>query len=121
MSGKNQATHDYILFKLGQALQLLLLAQRDTAVQKGYKNFALAIDIVHGCQKTFGDAWEATRDANMAMPDMASARTKLTLLHTGAAAQSIAAATTHIDEIIKALTHHLDVSPSPRGVRQSEK
>ena len=37
MSGKSQATHDYIVFKLGQALQLLLLAQRDTAVQKGYR------------------------------------------------------------------------------------
>jgi hypothetical protein len=31
MPGMNQATHDYIVFKLGQALQLLLLAQRDTA------------------------------------------------------------------------------------------
>jgi len=46
MPGMNQATHDYIVFKLGQALQLLLLAQRDTAVRKGYRNFDMAISIV---------------------------------------------------------------------------
>jgi hypothetical protein len=121
MSGKNQATHDYIVFKLAEALKLLIQARRDTAVQKGYKNFDLAIEIVHGCQKTFGDAWEATRDANTAMPDMTSARTKLTLLHAGAAAQSVAAATKHIDEVITALAHHMDVAPSRRGVRPSDK
>ena len=64
MSGMNQATHDYIVFKLGQALQLLLLAQRDTAVRKGYMNFDMAISIVRDCQKTFADTWAATRDAN---------------------------------------------------------
>jgi hypothetical protein len=47
MSGKNQATHDYIVFKLAEALKQLVQAQRDTVVQKGYKNFELAIDIVH--------------------------------------------------------------------------
>jgi hypothetical protein len=112
MSGKNQATHDYIVFKLAEALKQLVQAQRANPVQKGYKNFDLAIDVIHGCQKTFGDAWEATRDANTAMPDMVSARTKLTLLHTGTAAQSVAAAIKHIDEIIKALMHHMDSSPS---------
>src|ERR1700687_3814817 len=121
MSGKNQATHDYIVFKLAEALKQLVQAQRDTVVQKGYKNFELAIDIVHRCQKTFGDAWEATRDASTAMSDMESARTKLTLLHTGLAAQSVTAATKHIDEIIKALSHHLDATPSRPGVRQSDK
>lgn len=107
MSGKNQATHDYIVFKLAEALKQLAQAQRAAPAQKGYKNFDVAIDIMHGCQKTFGDAWEATRDANTAMPDMVSARTKLTLLHTGAAALSVAAAIKHIDEIIKALMHHM--------------
>lgn len=115
MSGKNQATHDYIVFKLAEAVKQLVQAQRAAPVQKGYKNFDLAIDIVRSCQKTFGDAWETTRDANTAMPDMVSARTRLTLLHTGTAAQSVAAAVKHIDEIIKALTHHVkDTYLSPR-------
>jgi hypothetical protein len=112
MSGKNQATHDYIVFKLAEALTQIVQAQKSSPVQKSYKNFDLAVDIVRGCQKAFGDAWEASRDVNTAMPDMVSARTKLTLLHTGAAAKSVAAAVKHIDEIIKALTHHLDASPS---------
>jgi hypothetical protein len=56
MSGKNQATHDYIVFELAQA-------------HLASVRFDLAIDIVHGCQKTFGDAWEATRDAYTAMPE----------------------------------------------------
>src|SRR5450759_2030690 len=112
MSGMNQATHDYIVFKLGQALQMLLLAQRDTAVRKGYKNFDMAIGIVHECQKIFGGTWEATRDANTAMPALESAKAKLILVHAGEAATSVGVAIKHIDEIIKALKPHLD---APRG------
>jgi hypothetical protein len=112
MSGKNQATHDYIVFKLAEALKLLVQAQRDTQVPEDYKTFDLAIGIVHGCIETFGDAWDATRDVNTAMPDMVSARSKLTLLHIGAAARSVAAAIKHIDEIIKTLTHHIDATPN---------
>ena len=37
MSGKSQATHDYIVFKLGQALQLLLLAQRAAQCKRATK------------------------------------------------------------------------------------
>jgi hypothetical protein len=112
MSGMNQATHDYIVFKLGQAVQILLLAQRDTPVRKNYKNFEMAIAIVRGVQKAFGDTWEATRDANTAMPELESARAKLTLVHAGEAAPSVAAATKHIDEIINALKPHLDAPTS---------
>jgi hypothetical protein len=108
MSGMNQATHNYIVFKLSQALQMLLLAQRDTPVRKNYKNFEMAIGIVHGVQKTFGDTWEATRDANTAMPELESTKAKLTLVHAGEAAPSVAAAIKHIDDIIKALKPHLD-------------
>ena len=112
MSGMNQATHDYIVFKLSEALKLLVQAQHDTPVPKSYKDFDLAIGIVCRCQKTFGDTWEATRDANTAMPDLVSARTKLALVHAGEASPSIRAAIKHIDEIIKALMHHREVSPS---------
>ncbi len=108
MPGMNQATHDYIVFKLGQALQLLLLAQRDTAVRKGYMNFDMAISIVRDCQKTFADTWAATRDANTAAPALESAVAKLNLVHSGDAAPSVAAALRHIQEVIKALKPHLD-------------
>ena len=109
MSGMNQATHDYIVFKLAEALKLLVQAKYDSPVQ-GFKNFDLAIVIVRGCQKTFGDTWEATRDAIKAMPDLVSARKKLLLVNAGNAAPSVAAAIKHVDEIIKALEHHIDVS-----------
>lgn len=41
-----------------------------------------------------------------------TARTKLMRVHAGVAAPSVAAAMKHIDEIIEALTHHIDVAPS---------
>jgi hypothetical protein len=94
---------------------LLVQAKYGTPVQ-GFKNFDLAIDIVHGCQKTFGDTWEATRDANKAMPDLVSARKKLLLVTSGDAAPSVAAAIKHVDEIIKALEHHIDVSASKGAI-----
>jgi hypothetical protein len=115
MSGMNQATHDYIVFKLAEALKLLVPAKYSTPVQ-GFKNFDLAIDIVHGCQKTFGDTWEATRDAIKAMPDLVSARKKLLLVSAGDAAPSVAAVIKHVDEIIKALEHHIDVSASKGAI-----
>ncbi len=111
MSGMNQATHDYTVFKLAEALKLLVQAKYDTPVQ-GVKNFDLALVIVRGCQKAFGDIWEATRDALKAMPDLVSARKKLLQVNTGEAAPSIAAAIKHVDDIIKALEHHIDVSAS---------
>jgi len=67
---------------------------------------------VHECQKIFGGTWEATRDANTAMPALESAKAKLILVHAGEAATSVRAAIKHIDEIIKALKPHLD---APRG------
>jgi hypothetical protein len=78
MSGMDQATHDYIVFKLAEALKLLVQAKYDTPVQ-GHEAFDLSIGIVRGCQKTFGDTWETTRDANKAMPDLISVRKKLFL------------------------------------------
>lgn len=113
MSGMNQATHDYIVFKLAEALKLLVQAKYDTPVQ-GFKNFDLAIVIVRGCQKTFGDTWEATRDAIKAMPDLVSARKKLLHVNAGEAVPSVAAAIKHVHEIIKALEHHIDV-PASQG------
>jgi hypothetical protein len=115
MSGMNQATHDYIVFKLAEALKLLVQAKYDTPVQ-GFKNFDLAIVIVRGCQRTFGDTWEATRDAIRAMPDLVSARKKLLQVNAGDAAPSVAAAIKHVDEIIKALEHHIDVSASKGAI-----
>jgi hypothetical protein len=120
MSGMNQATHDYIVFKLAEALKLLVRAKYDTPVQ-GFKNIDLAIDIVHGCQKTFGDTWGATRDVNRAMPDLVSARKKLLLVNAGDAAPDVAAAIKHVDEIIKALEHHIDVSASKGAISASAK
>jgi len=111
MSGMNQATHDYIVFKLAEALKLLVQGKYDTPVQ-GFKNFDLATVIVRGCQKTFGDTWEATRDAIKAMPDLVSARKKLLLVNAEDAVPSVAAAIKHVDEIITALEHHIDVSAS---------
>ena len=115
MSGMNQATHDYVVFKLAEALKLLVQAKYDSPVQ-GFKNFELAIVIVRGCQKTFGDTWEATRDAIKAMPDLVLARKKLLLVNAGDTAPSVAAAIKHVDEIIKALEHHLDVSASKGAI-----
>lgn len=115
MSGMNQATHDYVVFKLAEALKLLVPAKYSTPVQ-GFKNFDSAIDIVQGCQKTFGDTWEATRDAIKAMPDLVSARKQLLLVSAGDAAPSVAAVIKHVDEIIKALEHHIDVSASKSAV-----
>ncbi len=115
MSGMNQATHDYIVFKLAEALKLLVQAKYDTPVQ-GVENFDLALVIVRGCQKTFGDTWEATRDAIKAMPDLVSARKKLLLVNAGDAAPSVAAAIKHVDDIIKALEHHIDVSASKGAI-----
>src|SRR5260370_6834261 len=112
MTGMDQAMDEYIVFKLGQGLEVLLVAQRDTPVRKNYKNFEMAIGIVHGVQKTFGDTWDATRDANTAMPELESARAKLTLVHAGEAEPSVAAAIKHISEIINALKRHLDAPPS---------
>ncbi len=109
MSAMNQATHDYIVFKLAEALKLLVPAKYSTPVQ-GFKDFDLAIDIMHGCRKTFGDTWEVTRDTLKAMPDLVSARKQLLLVNAGDAAPSIAAAINYVDEIIKALEHHIDVS-----------
>ena len=111
MSGINQATHDHIMYGLAEALKLLVLAKYDTPVQ-GYKTFDLAIDIVHGCQKTFGDTWETACDANKAMSDLILARKKLLLVNAGAEAPSVSAAIKHFDDIIKALVHHIDVSES---------
>jgi hypothetical protein len=111
MSEMNQAAHDYIVFKLAEALKLLVQAKYDTPVL-GYKAFDLAIGIVHGCQKTFGDTWDTTRDANKAMPDLISARRKLFLVNAGAAASSVSAAIKHFDDITTALEHRIDVSAS---------
>jgi hypothetical protein len=111
MSGMDQATHDYIVFKLAEALKLLVQAKYDTPVQ-GYKAFDLSIGIVRGCQKTFGDTWETTRDANKAMPDLISARKKLFLVNAGTAASSVSAAIKHFGDIIKVLEHQIDVSAS---------
>jgi len=58
MSGMNQATHDYIVFKLGQALQCCYWRSATHQCAKNYKNFEMANGIVHGVQKTFGDTWE---------------------------------------------------------------
>ena len=115
MSGMNQATHDYVVFKLAEALKLLVQAKYDTPVQ-GFKNFDLAIVIVRGCQKTFGDTWEATRDAIKSMPDLLLARKELLLVNAGGAAPSVAAAIKHVDEIVKALQHHIDVSASKGAI-----
>ena len=115
MSGMNQATHDYIVFKLAEALKLLVQAKYDTPVQ-GVKNFDLALVIVRGCQKAFGDTWEATRDAIKAMPDLVSARKKLLQVYAGEAAPSVAAAIKHVDDITKALEHHIDASASKGAI-----
>ncbi len=115
MSGMNQATHDYIVFKLAEALKLLVQAKYDTPVQ-GVKNFDLALVIVRGCQKTFGDTWEATRDAIKAMPDLVSARKRLLQVNAGEAAPSVAATIKHVDDIIKSLEHHIDVSASKGAI-----
>jgi len=106
MSGMNQATHDYIVFKLGQALQMLLLAQATTAVRKGHKNFDMAIGFVHECEKIFGGTWEATRDPNTAMPALESAKAKLILVHAGEAATSVGAA-------LRLAQQHFGASPAP--------
>jgi hypothetical protein len=109
----NQATHEYIQRKQRQALEALQRAQRQAHVDAGYKNFDLAISALQASLSMVADSWARTHDHRTALPALEAVRVNLNLFHSGAAAASVAAAISEIDEIFSKLKWEHIVPPPP--------